>query len=619
VIEVLRETDDALTLDHLLNVVCYVAEARLPSLINAGMLRVATDIFVKNIGGVGLYVGRDAIRLISILAPSDTEGTKRLGVVGLIVRGLETSTDPYIRWYALMSLRKIDPSIIRTEAQEIFDFSTKAMAKDRDEDTRTLGASTLLVAASTAPEIFEVNVINILIDSLRNDLSTDVQACAALALQFLARATPPQLRETKIGEALFETIMKKLKTVKTNQGNEENEILVIATSTMAILALKDATALIGGKGIEQIDPVEAIFKTIEEGKIDTGIRSVLFSALLDLSEKAPQYINSRRVVESFVGILEGNEEEDTKRRVVAILKVAASTHPALFSGIEVMEKLARISLSIETERKNKAEQSKSDPLIIFQALMKSDDGVQAVLKGFGKVYKKSIVIEQLSELENWKPILNAIEKGEPLRYELKGMIGAPTAAIKRMEPSQPPKKEASQPEKAETKIEKGEGKERKFTEEKRRLLQEIFRTYKEIRISELAEKLDVDQDILKEALDRLSQSGKLTMKIEDDVLHIGKESYAPAVVEEKKAPPVSRREGFGTCLWCGAEVKLKDKKCANCGKPLARCLICDKPIHGPDQVQKCPFCGSPFHPEHYSEWAQKRKSCPKCGINWANV
>jgi len=619
VVGVLRETDDTLTLEHLLKAIGYVADTNLSYLVNVGLLRVATDIFVKNMSGVGLYVGRDAIRLISTLAPSDAEGAKKLGMVRLIVRALETSTDPYIRWYALMALRKIDPSVIQAEPQEIFNYSTNAIAKGNDEDKRTVGASALLVAASVAPQIFEMNVIRTLIDALVNDLSTDVQACAALALNFIARGAPSKLRETKIGEALFETMLKKLAAAKTSQAEEEKEILITVSSTVAILALKNAEVLSEGKAIEQIDPVEAILKVINEGGMETGIRSILFSTLLDLSEKISRYLNSRKMVESLVKMLESSKEEDgTNKQIVRILGKIASLHPSLFSSSEVLEKLARVSLMRETEGEEKRVKGECDPLIIFSTLVESDKGVQAVAKGFSKLYRKSIVIEKLSELENWKPILNAIKKGEPLEEEVKGKTGRPVIVAREAEPSKVPIEVEKAPvEETGARGEKGERKERKLTEEQRRLLQEIFKTYTEVPIPELATKLNVEENILRDALQRLSQSGKLALRIEGDILYLRKKQLGPTRVSEKETLLMSKEEGVGICLWCGAEVSLRDNKCASCGKPLARCSICNEPILGPDQVQKCPFCGSIFHPKHYNEWVQTKKSCPKCGINWA--
>lgn len=625
VVGVLRETDDTLTLEHLLRAIGSLAEIKLPYLVNTGMLRAATDVFVKNMGGAGLYAGRDAIRLISILAPSDAEGTSKIGVVRLILRALENSTDPCIHWYALMALRKIDPSIIQSEAQEVITYSTKAMAKENDEDTRLLGASALLVVASVAPQALgETGVINTLIVALTKDLSTDVQACTALALQFIAKVAPSRLRATKIGEALFETLAKKLKSAKTTQAREENEILVTVASTIAILSLKDATALGGGKAIEQIDPVEAIFRVIEEGGVEAGLRSILFSTLANLSEKAPQYINSRKMVEALVKILESSKEEDSiSKQIVWILRRIASIHPVLFSGADVLEKLARVSFDRATRGEEKGVQSESDPLIIFQTLVESDKGIKAIMKGFSKLYRKSIVIEKLSEVESWKPILRLIEKGEPPKEEEERNVGVPPVAIKEAEPSHVPiTEEKAVVERTESREERGQRKvrkERKLTEEQRKLLQEIFRTYTEIPVSELAAKLDIDQDTLRETLQRLIQSGKLALRIERDILYLGKKSPAPAVVEEKEAPPVSKQEEVGTCLWCGARTSLRDEKCAKCGKPLAQCLICNKPIAGPDQVQKCLFCGALFHKEHYNERLQAKKACPKCGISWTKI
>jgi DNA-binding MarR family transcriptional regulator len=69
---------------------------------------------------------------------------------------------------------------------------------------------------------------------------------------------------------------------------------------------------------------------------------------------------------------------------------------------------------------------------------------------------------------------------------------------------------------------KGERKELKLTEEQRNSLLEIFRTAREMPISELAKKLNVDQDVLQGALERLAQAGKLSLKIEGGILYLGK-------------------------------------------------------------------------------------------------
>jgi hypothetical protein len=416
VASVLRETDDPLTLEHLLLTMGNVAYTRLTYLVKAGLLRVATDIFIKNMSAVGLHVSRDAIRLISILAPADSEGAKKIGVVKLIVRALENSTDPCIRWYALLALRKLDLSVIQSGIQDIVSYSTKAMVKENDEDTRLLGASALLAVASVAPQVLgETRTINTMIEALTKDLSIDVQASVALALQFIARAAPSKLRETRIGEALFETMTKTLKVLKTSQEKEETEIFLTTASTAAMLALKDATALSGDKTTSKFDPAETVLRIIEESRgVETSLRSMLFSILENLSEKAPQYLSNRRVVETLERMLEGDKEEDSiKNRIAWIVRTINNS------------------------------------------------------QGSGMAAKTPVRETELKEG-------------------------------------------------------KGERKELKLTEEQRNSLLEIFRTAREMPISELAKKLNVDQDVLQGALERLAQAGKLSLKIEGGILYLGK-------------------------------------------------------------------------------------------------
>lgn len=131
----LREEEDTLTVDHLLNVIEYVSENKLNYLVSTGALRILIDVFMKNMGGVGIYAGRDAMRLISLLAAIDKEGAEKLNLVGFILRTLASSEDPYIRWYASIGLRKIDPSLIQKGAEEIIGYSVNAMEKENEEKT----------------------------------------------------------------------------------------------------------------------------------------------------------------------------------------------------------------------------------------------------------------------------------------------------------------------------------------------------------------------------------------------------------------------------------------------------------------------------------------------------
>jgi hypothetical protein len=254
-----------------------------------------------------------------------------------------------------------------------------------------------------------------MIEALTKDLSIDVQASVALALQFIARAAPSKLRETRIGEALFETMTKTLKVLKTSQEKEETEIFLTTASTAAMLALKDATALSGDKTTSKFDPAETVLRIIEESRgVETSLRSMLFSILENLSEKAPQYLSNRRVVETLERMLEGDKEEDSiKNRIAWIVRTINNS------------------------------------------------------QGSGTAAKTPVRETELKEG-------------------------------------------------------KGERKELKLTEEQRNSLLEIFRTTREMPISELAKKLNVDQDVLQGALERLAQAGKLSLKIEGGILYLGK-------------------------------------------------------------------------------------------------
>jgi hypothetical protein len=62
-----------------------------------------------------------------------------------------------------------------------------------------------------------------------------------------------------------------------------------------------------------------------------------------------------------------------------------------------------------------------------------------------------------------------------------------------------------------------------------------------------------------------------------------------------------------------------EEACPNCGKSRPRCLICNEAIGDVNNLERCYFCGATFHVEHYKEWADSKKSCPRCSVSWSKT
>jgi hypothetical protein len=610
IISVLREEDDTLTLDFLLKVIDFVTPLNTPYLVNSGLLRTLLDVFLKNMGGIGVSAGRDAMRLISTLAPVDTEGAEKLDVVGLILRAITGSSDPYIRWYASAGLRKLDPSLIKKESSEIVTYSIDALTKQNDEKVRVAGALTLSLAASVAPEALEENdAIKTIIKIMLKDPNPEVQELAAMTLQFVARKDFTRLRNAKIGEALCETVINKLEALKKDGNRTDREVLVAAASTISILAMKDLSTLTESKGIEEINITELITNALAESEEEDEVRPILLSILSELSDKADQYINHKKMVKVLADLLESGKEGDTSRRsVIYILNKVASTYPTLLSDSTILEKIVEVSLKSAKTETGGTKQQGAAPLAILDTLVSSEKGYKVAVTAFQKIYRdKPHLVSEICELRNWKSIMSQI-KGEPAtktKIEIAAeVIGRTTERTIAEQPIV--QKERIQVAAAAEGEKRKPAPSTKLSNEQKALLQDIFNTYTEIPLKELAVKLNVKEEIIREVLNKLVESGKLPYKIRNDVLYLKKEPQRIS----------TRREKTTLCIWCGAELAPGDEKCPSCGKKPPKCLICNTELTTEDELEKCPFCGALFHREHYKKWAETKKYCPKCRVSW---
>jgi hypothetical protein len=618
----LREEEDTLTADHLLNVIDYVSGVKLNYLVSIGALRVLIDVFMKNMGGVGTYVGRDAMRLISLLAATDKEGAEKLDLIGFILRTLASSEDPYIRWYASMGLRKIDPSLIQKGAEEIIGYSVKAMGNENEEKVRVTGALTLSLVATLAPEAFAGSkVVDFLIKSLLTDSSLEVQSSTAMALQFIARRDPSQLRDTKVVEALFKTLINKLEALEKTKNRVEREILVTVSSTISILALKDASILAGGKAIEQIDLGDIISKALDKSQDEDEIRSILISALVDISRgRTSEFINNKELLRVLLKLIEGSEEEDTNyRSALLLLNRMASTYPSLFNASTTLEKLASLAVQRETARDKGNAKSKLRPADVFALLWHSEKGSEILIDNLPKMYEENPdLIEQLLKVDTLKSIQGAVAQERMLMEKKERPAKQAPVAVEEAKPTKAIAPEAVTPIGTPEVLGKSEAARSKgLTDHQKSLLQDIFRTHAEIPLPELARKLDVNEANITEALNKLISSGKLPYRIQGGVLYLKKPPQTPAEIlaaEEKLGPKESKKVSGAKCVWCGAQLSLVDDKCTTCGKKAARCFICNEIIPNEKELEKCPFCGTLFHRDHYKKWAEVRKYCPKCRI-----
>ncbi|WXG46549.1 MAG: hypothetical protein WED05_07830 [Candidatus Atabeyarchaeum deiterrae] len=626
IVSVTREEDDTLTLEYLLKTLGYTAGVNPSYLVNAGLLRVLADILIKNMSGVGINVGREAMRLISTLAPFDPKGAENLGVVRLIVRALTTSTDPYVRWYALMGLRKSEKSLIMRDAEGIIDYSVGALSKDKDESTRVNAAAILLVLASVSPEALkERSVINALIETLSADASNKVKGCVALALHFIAKDAPSQLKDTTIGDALLEAVAKASEALKEKDDKEIRETLVVVASTLSLLALKDPAVLSSGKSIEEVGLADVVSDLLQQSGADAGLKSTLVSTLLYLTESGPAHrLNNRKMVEALVKLLESSKEEYTvSSSAVSILKRTASSYPVLFANSSLLEKLAEVSLGRDRKEENGFERRGLRPTVVLDALLSSEKGFQTVVKGFAEVYQtKPNLIDDLCTANKWQNVLEAVRKEELTQHKPKSVETPVAPPAERKVEAVIPKEEQVTTARTTTVVQKEEAKSYKLNEDQTKTLQDIFKKHDKIKMKDLAKKLKISEDIIRAALERSIQSGKVAFRIQDNVLYIkAKQPAGPAKVE-KPAPLMlekGRKPGVSNCFWCGSAMSESEEACPNCGKSRPRCLICNEAIGDVNNLERCYFCGATFHVEHYKEWADSKKSCPRCSVSWSKT
>jgi predicted transcriptional regulator len=618
----LREEEDNLTADHLLCLIDYISDIKLNHLVSIGALRALVDVFMKNMGGVGTYVGRDAMRLISLLAAADKEGAEKLDLIGFILRTLASSDDPYIRWFASMGLRKIDPTLIQKKAQEIIGYSINALSNQNEERVKIAGALNLSIIATIAPEAFAGSkVVDALTKSLMADPSLEVQSCCAMALQFIARKDPSQLRNTKIAEVLFKALISKLEDLEKKEERVDREILVTIASTISILALKDASVLAGEKAIEKIDLGEVISKALEKSEGESETRSILISTLVDLSGgKTSEYINNKDLLEVLLRLIESSEEEDANyRSELRLLNKMASTYPSLFSAPSTLEKMASFAVRRENSREEGNVKSKLSPADVFTLLLHSEKGSEILIDNLPKLHDGNpSVFEQLLKVESLKPIQGSLkELGIPAE-RTDQMKKETRVIVERPKPGKMIAAEANVPitvapfEKSEPLRSRG------LTDQQRSLLQDIFKTEAKITLSELASKLDVNQASITEALTNLINSGKLPYTIQEGTLYLKNIPLETPIniliAEGKLSPNEIKRATTAKCVWCGAQLNLLYATCQTCGKQVARCFICNEVIPSVKELERCPFCGTMFHSDHYKKWAEIRKYCPKCRV-----
>jgi len=391
-------------------------------------------------------------------------------------------------------------------------------------------------------------------------------------------------------------------------------------STISILALKDVDVLAGGKAIEQIDLGEVIAKALEKSEGESDIRSILISALMDLSKgKASQYVNNQQLLQVLLKLIETSAEEDSNyRSELRLLNKIASTYPGLFSAPSTLEKVASATVNGVSSRSKGVAKSKLSPADVFTLLLHSEKGSEILIDDLPKLHAGNPnLFEQLIKVDSLQPVRETLEQ-----------LGRPPKKMEASKKETPVVVEKPKPEKkivAEVKVpaavvstEKTEPpKARGLNDQQRILLQDILKTNNKIALSELAEKLAVNQANLTEALTKLIDSGKIPYNISDDTLYLKDVPATPIeilIAEGKISPKEIKKPVTAKCVWCGAQLNLLYATCQTCGKKIARCFICNEVIPSAKELEKCPFCGTMFHRDHYRKWVEARKYCPKCRI-----
>ena len=66
------------------------------------------------------------------------------------------------------------------------------------------------------------------------------------------------------------------------------------------------------------------------------------------------------------------------------------------------------------------------------------------------------------------------------------------------------------------------------------------------------------------------------------------------------------------CYFCEQLLVRKGNSCANCGKEIVICFVCNFPILYGDLIGKCSLCGAAAHLVHFYEWIKALGMCSKC-------
>jgi hypothetical protein len=295
----------------------------------------------------------------------------------------------------------------------------------------------------------------------------------------------------------------------------------------------------------------------------------------------------------------------------------ASAYPSLFSGSTTLKRLASLAVERETAREKGQMKSKLAPADVFGILWQSEKGSEILIDNMPQMYEDSPdLIGQLLKLDSLKYVQAAVMQRRILKERKQKPVVQP--AVEEVKPAQTIAPARTSSSGATESLAKAESpKPKGLTEKQKNLLQEMFRTQAEIALSELAKKLDVSEGNITEALSRLISSGKLPYRIQGGILYLKKPPQSPAEILAAEGVQVSKgakKAGAAKCIWCGARLNLVDDKCTTCGKKVARCFICNEIIESEKELEKCPFCGTLFHADHYKKWVEVRKYCPKCRI-----
>ncbi len=67
-----------------------------------------------------------------------------------------------------------------------------------------------------------------------------------------------------------------------------------------------------------------------------------------------------------------------------------------------------------------------------------------------------------------------------------------------------------------------------------------------------------------------------------------------------------------SCPYCKEFYPAKSDVCTNCGREVAKCIICGQKLQHETDMKPCPYCKTIFHKRHILEWVQDKHNCPSC-------